>query len=70
MLGLTVLYVAFAMANPMVVPRLTIVPRPGDHRVWFDECAGRPGNRHDQHWERGSIFWSRVEASTLGGCIQ
>lgn len=63
------LYLVLAFAFPRSVPRLAVLPRPGPDRVWYDECQGQPGNRHDERWENDGLFWGRTESSTLAGCL-
>ena len=63
------LYLAATFLNPRVIPRARFLPAPASRGVWYDTCEGRPANRHEEQWVRGTFLWSSWETSTLGGCI-
>jgi hypothetical protein len=67
--GLVLAYLVLTFADPGLVPRAAFLPRPASRGVWFDACNGRPGNRHEEWWERRDLFWTRSETSTLAGCV-
>lgn len=60
-------YLWLALAAPRTVPRVVLLPKPDD-RVWWDDCGGHPGNRHEERWQRGGVFWMPAELSTMAGC--
>jgi hypothetical protein len=63
-------YLVLTFANPRIVPRLRVLPKPEGRGHWFDDCNGRPGNRHQEWWEASGPFWTRAEFATVAGCIR
>jgi hypothetical protein len=54
--------VILGMTSPLVVPRLSILPRPPSHS-WYHEC-----NAHGESWRRSGLFWGRSVTDALVAC--
>lgn len=61
-------YLVLSMLAPRTIPRLAVMPEPESRGVWWDDCEGRPLNRHEEEWLKGDVFWMRSEFQTLAGC--